>query len=68
MRLRFWRKETPLFGWGPERTPVSVTRLPDRMLSFAGRVSPLEIVATVLNESGATSVGRVLRHENYLDE
>jgi hypothetical protein len=68
LRLRFWRKEPTWLGdWAPEaKPPPVVTRFPGGgVLSFGGRASELEIVVGALNESGASGVGRVLRHQSF---
>jgi hypothetical protein len=67
LRLRFWRREPPWLGdLAPERKPPVVTRHQGGgVLSFEGRASELEIVVAALNVSGASAVGRVLRHELY---
>jgi hypothetical protein len=62
LRLRFWRREPPWLGdRAPEPKPPIVTRFTDGgVLSFEGRVDPLEIVVGALNASGADGVGRVI--------
>jgi hypothetical protein len=62
LRLRFWRREPPWLGYqAPERKPPVVTRFTDGgVLSFEGRVDPLELIVHAANESGATGVGRLL--------
>jgi hypothetical protein len=70
LRLRFCRKRRTWLGsdWGSERNPVPVTRLPDGMLSFAGRVDPVELIVHALNESGATGIGRVPHQHPYSED